>query len=625
MLKHVDGFDHLQGQSAATLLSSVAAGGYSSSIGLAMAAGRHENTFALELQVSPGTAGQSWSQRQNSTPQAQRGVATNSVGRWSSVGDAGSAATTTDGVTWTPLITGTSKNLKDIESDGSVWIIVGDQTILRSTDGRNFVPVSMPVTTANLRAVETDGGQSWLAVGSNGTVGVIFRSTDGGVTWANIVVTQLLPLLAAKFANNHWMVGGNGGTLMTSPDMTSWTKQTFGVSTPVTALAYGDAQWLATTGRDIRRSLDEGVNWGLAVASLIPSGTLNGLGFADSRWIVIGDGGTLRLSDDSGVSWEAASSAGLGTTALYGMTVSRGTQVGWAAVGNKIGGSSGTAAIFQSLAPPTYLSRTVLSDGDKLVIGWAHNATARGRMLSMGLLFDVDWPSTISILGVSGTAIPAKNVWYYYELVIDKLDLTVSLYINNTLDLIAPLPGAGSINQWNVTWISENGSITRLDDIYILDDTSPDGEALLDRLGPIQVPIRMPTEDFSPNDWVGSSSDPHYTLIGLLPPSTESFIRSNIGGAQDLYKSAAGLPAGAGDPSTPILAVGVMALAQKGDIDNRQLGLVVGEVGNQIEVIDTEMSIDPEYSYAVFEKAPGGAPWDATNTLSTPFGVVVRP
>src|SRR5262249_45331074 len=152
----------------------------------------------------------------------------------------------------------------------------------------------------------------------------------------------------------------------------------------------------------------------------------------------------------------------------------------------------------------------------------------------------------------------------------------------------------------------------RVDDMYLLDDTSPAGETLVGRLSPIQVPIRMPTEDVH-TDWTGSTVGPHYTLVGLLPPSTESFIRSNTSGAQDLFLSSAALPAGAGNPDTPIIAVGILALAQKGDIDNRQIGLVVGDVGNQNEVIDTAMSITPEYSYAIFEKAPGGVAWDATN------------
>lgn len=625
MLKHVDGFDHLQGQSAATLLSSLAAGGYTSSTGMAMAAGRHLNTFALELQVSPGAAGQSWSARSNTISQALRDIATNNAGRWNAVGDQGVAATTTDGVNWTPLILGTPVNMKGIDCDGAVWIAVGDSgTILRSTDGRNFTPIAAPITTANLRAVKTDGAGSWLIVGSAGTAGCIFRSTDGGLTWANISVNLMSSNLCAAFGNGQWVVGGTGGQLMTSPDMTAWTKHTFGVATSVTGIAFGDAQWLALAGNNVRRSIDNGVTWALATAALIPAGTLNAIDYADGRWIVAGDSGGLRLSDDTGLTWLTPSATGLGTLALYGLAVARGTQVGWAAVGNKSAGAKPVATIFMSLAPPTILNRAIHSTGNKLVIGFAHNSTARGRILSVDGLFDMDWPAGITILGVDGTAVPAKNVWYYYELIIDKMAGNVSLYINNTLDLVAPLTGLAGIDDFSVSWIAENGAISRVDDVYLLDDTSPAGEVLTARLGPIQVPIRMPTEDVH-TDWTGSTPGPHYTLIGLLPPSTESYVRSNVSGAQDLFKSSAALPAGAGDPLTPIIAVGVMALAQKGDIDNRQMGLVVGDIGTQNEVIDTAMSITPEYSYAIFEKAPGGVAWDATNTLSTPFGVVVRP
>lgn len=625
MLIHVDGFDHLQGQSDATLLSSLAAGGYTSSAGMGMAAGRKLNTYAVELQVSPGTAGESWSQRANTIPQAQRGVATNAAGRWTSVGDAGSAATTTDGVTWTPLILGTAKNMKAITCDGAVWITVGDGgAIYRSTDGRNYTAITAPISTVNLRAIATDGSGSWLAVGANGAAGAIFRSTDGGLTWDNIVVASMLTNLSALYANNQWMVGGNTGQLMTSPDMTTWTKRTFGATTSITGIAFGDNQYLAVTANNVRRSLDNGVTWIVATATLIPSGVLNAIAFADSRWIAVGDGGNMRMTDDDAVTWSTPSTTGLGALALYALAVARGTQVGWTTVGNKTAGTHPTATIFMSLAPPTNLTRVIHSTGNRLVIGFAHNSTARGRILSIGALIEMDWPAAIELLGVQGTAIPAKNVWYYYELVLDKLANTVSLYINNTLDIVAPLSGLSTINDFAINWIAENGAISRVDDVYILDDTSPAGETLVNRLGPIQVPIRMPTADATPNAWTGSSPGPHYPLIGLLPPSTESYIRSNASGDQDLFTSTAALPAGAGT-TLPIFAVGVMALAQKGDIDNRQIGLVVGAPGTQNEVVDTQLSITPEYSYAIFEKAPGGAAWDATNTLSTPFGVVVRP
>ena len=39
----------------------------------------------------------------------------------------------------------------------------------------------------------------------------------------------------------------------------------------------------------------------------------------------------------------------------------------------------------------------------------------------------------------------------------------------------------------------------------------------------------------------------------------------------------------------------------------------------------TTLSTTMEYSYAVFEKAPGDQPWTADNVQSTPFGIAVRP
>jgi len=240
-------------------------------------------------------------------------------------------------------------------------------------------------------------------------------------------------------------------------------------------------------------------------------------------------------------------------------------------------------------------------------------------------VLDMDWAAGVSILGQDGMAIPARNIWYYYELTIDKTALTVTLHINNVLDITAPLPPTvAAMASFDITWLAENGAVSRVDDIYMLDTESPNGELLVDRLGPIQVPLRLPTNDVL-GQWSPAAGTSHWPQVGLLPPSNESFIRSATSGAQDLFESATPLPDGAGRPTAPIFAVGVIALAQKGDIDNRQLGLVVGALGNQKEVVDTTLSVVPEYSVAIFEKAPGDIAWDAASVLNTPFGVVVRP
>lgn len=628
-VKFIEGFDQYQGQSGQTLLSSLTSAGYTVSSGLAMTDGRKPGTYALELQVAAGTAGDSWSSRVNNIKQNLQAVAVSSAGRYVAVGDNGAAVGSDDGVTMLPVILGVSNNMRDIANFNSTWIAVGaGSMIMRSTDGKNFGVRAAPIPNMNLQAVATDGAGNWLAVGANGAAGCIFYSINDGVDWLNVSSgAGASANLCVKFSGGVWVIGGVGGQLLTTTDLTNYTVRASGTSYSIQGVDCTETgHWLISANADILRSINGGVNWALVTAAIM-TGVIYDLAYTDGRWMAVGSNGQVKMSDDEFNTVVTPSITGLGTTQLNDVYALHGTKSGWVVVGNKIGtGSTATAAIYVSLAPPTKVARTFPAAGDKITVGWCHRANARGRILSITDVVDMDWPAQIVMGGETGVAIPARNVDYYYEVTIDKVNLTATLHINDTLDLTCPIPaGAGTMTSFEFVWISENGAITKLDDMYMVDDQAPNGELLLDRLGPIQIPLRLPTADTATKEWSTASGSSHWTMVGLLPPSEESYIRSSTSGAQDLFTSDTALPAGAGT-TVPILAVGVVALAMKGDIDNRQLGLLVGAPGpTQKEITDVALSVVPEYSYGVFEKAPGNVAWDATNTLNTPFGVAVRP
>lgn len=628
MLKFIDGFDQCQGQSGQALLSTLTAAGYTVSSGLAMADGRNVDSYALELQVAAGTAGESWSSRTNNVRQDLYGIAANAGGTFVAVGANGVAVGSDDNITWLPIITGVSAALRAIKNFGNTWVIVGaNSTILRSLDGRNFVPRNAPVTNANLLDVHTDGDGTWVAVGALGALGCIFVSVDDGITWGTISSAGSKGNNVVSYGEN-WVVGGAGGQLLTSPDGLTWNDGTVGVDAPVNGLAFapGVNHWLAAVSDDIMRSINGGTTWAPIANGILAGQLINSLAYSDGRWMAVGNGGEVRMSDNES-DWIEPSFVGAGTTPLYDVCATYGARAGWALCGAQnltVPGVSRTAVIYVSLAPPTRVSRRFTTASNKFTVGFAHRSTARGKIVTIEGLLDMDWPAGIEINDELSVSIPARNVWYYYELTIDKVALTVTLHINDTLDLTAPIDAAAATqNVFDFTWLAENGAVSRIDDIYFLDSSAPNAELLVERIGPITIPLRLPDADVL-KEWVPATGTEHWPLVGLLPPSPESYIRSNVSGAQDLFTSSTPLPVDAGTPSAPIIAVGVIALAMKGDIDNRQMGLVVGEGVDQKEVIDTVLSVVPEYSYGIFEKAPGDVAWDATNTVTTPFGVVVR-
>jgi photosystem II stability/assembly factor-like uncharacterized protein len=624
MLKFIDGFDQYQAQAGSVLLGSLTAAGYVVSQGLAMTAGRHASTFALEMQVSAGAAGASWSKRTNGTKHDLLSVATNHLGRWLAVGEGGAATMSVDTINWVPMIVGVTADLRSVFFAAGQWVIVGDAgTILVSTnDGGTWTQKTCPIPAANLYGVSYASGR-WTAVGVNAAAGVIIYSTDSGDSWSFVATNAgVAGNLCVAYGNGYWLVGGLGGQLLRSPDGVTWDVRSYGSAQPIYDLAYGEGKWIAGALRTIRQSTNDGTTW---VEAAIDLGAVNTnirtVEFIAGMWLAGGAYGYIGTSDDA-ITWTTRTLPGVFNTTVNSIGASSGTDGALVAVGDIVGtGSAAIALIYASLAPPTTLQRVFNSTANRVVIGFAHRASARGRIMSVAGLFDMDWPGPIEILGVQSTAVPIRNAWYYYELVIDKAAKTVSLFINNTVDVVVPLPTTvTSMVDWTITWQAENGAIARIDDMYFLDSATTGGAALVNRLQPIRIPLRLPTSDVNV-EWESSAAIPHWSLVGVLPPSASSYIYSGEGGAEDLFNSGVALPAGAG----AVLAVGLVALAKKSDLDNRQLGLVVGSGGTQSEIIDTVLSINSEYSFAIFEKAPGNVAWDASNILTTPFGVVVRP
>lgn len=626
MLKHIDGFDQFQSQSGSMLLGSLEAAGYTPTQGMSVASGRHADTFALEMRLSPGAAGTVWSRRSNNVKYALRAAAVNPAsGRWVAVGDQGVAATSLDSISWSPLVMGVTAAFKGICFANGRWVAVGEggTVLVSDDDAASWHPRAQPLPGATLNAVAY-AEDTLIAVGEMASAGAILVSSDRGDSWAVIVDNAgLAANLTVAHGDTGWLVGGNSGQILMSADAETWVSGNFGNTTNVTGLAFGDGLWMAPSGRTVRQSANGGASWAESVNSLGASGdAFTKIIFSTGRWTISGARSAL-LTSVNRLDWTAPALAGSTSTAIHALAVSSAEISGIVAVGDLIGtGGAATALIFASLAPPTTLTRRLVSTASRIVIGFAHRATARGRIMSVAGLFDVDWPGGLSILGQDSSAIPIRNAWYYYELVIDKVARTVSLFINDTTDIVVPLPEAVStMDIFECTWVAENGAVVRLDDMYILDSDSADGSTLVGRLRPIRIPLRLPTADADVN-WEGSVPGPHHTLLGTLPPTESNFVRSAESGAQEMFTSSTPLPPSA----SSVIAVGVLALAKKSDLDNRQLGLAVGPAGpTQREVIDTALSVNPEYSLAIFEKGPDDAAWTAASVLATPFGVIVRP
>lgn len=268
------------------------------------------------------------------------------------------------------------------------------------------------------------------------------------------------------------------------------------------------------------------------------------------------------------------------------------------------------------------LRRVFNSGQSKFVIGFAYSAAAkRSDIINIPNVGTLKWDETtgkLSIANGTGTAVLLLGLWYYFEIVVDKANQLLQVYVNNGKDIEVGLPStAVNLSVYDCNWTSTAADTKKIDDIVAIDAATG---KYTDRVGPIAIQLRMPTSDVD-KEWTPSTGSDHWALVSNQPPVDTEYVQSNTSGATDTYLSNQGLPSGA-----QIIAVGMTVLNKKSDIDARQLGMVVGRKGQtQKQVVDTQLSTNPKYSYAVFETAPGDATWTDELVTTVPFGVAVRP
>lgn len=277
-------------------------------------------TFAYQPYTPNGTA-TSWSALPRSCGsllvRTLYGIGSNGSGTTIAVGDQNFR------VRWTgcgasmandsQAFSGSLNTYNDIAASGTTWVAVGNSgRIRRSTDdGVTFGgTTSQPAGVPALTFVAHDHG-TWIAGG--GTIGLVWRSTDGGATWASVSIGTTSAIFAdATFTSGtgRWLVCGTLGEIWSSTDdgltwalafdsgADSWTGIDADGSV-VVACAAG-------LGR-LARSTDGGLSF---TTSTLGGGTpaFNDIKAGpDQEWMAVGLANQVWWSDDGGATWSAAS------------------------------------------------------------------------------------------------------------------------------------------------------------------------------------------------------------------------------------------------------------------------------------------------------------------------------
>ncbi|KAF6628788.1 hypothetical protein H6F38_19955 [Paenibacillus sp. EKM208P] len=149
------------------------------------------------------------------------------------------AVVSSDGENWqirkiniTNMAKGSMGNIRDLNAiaySGNRYVVVGDGTILTSTDLLNWKTVSPGIKGSTLYDVIYHNKQ-WITVGWNGNLttkdglrGVIYTSIDG-VTWKTIDNRKFvnMPLQAISWTGEQYLVSGMYGLIVYSINGSDW-------------------------------------------------------------------------------------------------------------------------------------------------------------------------------------------------------------------------------------------------------------------------------------------------------------------------------------------------------------------------------------------------------------------
>jgi len=165
------------------------------------------------------------------------------------------------------------------------------------------IPDIKMVTSEDITAVEAvDDEHVWIA----GAYGIVYHSTDGGITWSaqHSGVETMLCDIAFVNARTGWIAGSQGTLLATTDGGATWKRCDTGVTQHLLSLSFVDPQygWVVGEFATILHTQDGGTTWALQQPQ--SDRIYNRVFFVDRThgWIV-GEAGTILHTTDGGATW----------------------------------------------------------------------------------------------------------------------------------------------------------------------------------------------------------------------------------------------------------------------------------------------------------------------------------
>lgn len=212
------------------------------------------------------------------------------------VGTGAYLATSPDLITWTarPLPSQVINDLYTVVAGATGLVASGllAGAYLRSTDAVTWTVANLPDTTTVYASAASN--DTIVLTGANG---VVYKSTNSGITFAQQTVAASVPLLCVSWSQGDWVLGAPNGVVYHSTDLIAFTSSFVGAANDVRA-AYVSAPVyaIAGSGNSLQISADA-VTWTQAVVDNT-SYDWNNIRVINGLAWLCGDAGRLFATSD---------------------------------------------------------------------------------------------------------------------------------------------------------------------------------------------------------------------------------------------------------------------------------------------------------------------------------------
>jgi len=287
--------------------------------------------------------------------------------------------------------------------------------------GKDVLPESGPLGDNSVgRLTLLDAANLGNRIVAVGDRGYVVYSEDGGAKWSRAKAPPA-PLLTAVFfadASNGWAVGHDSVILATSDGGVTWTQQFSAAAEqrPLLDVLFLDGKSGIAVGAygAYYETSDGGKSWNAGKATQDDKHLNAILKVAEGKLLILGEAGTILVSDDSGKKWTAVPSPYKGS--LFGAVVAADNAIVAYGLRGRIYRSTDAGKTWkqvESVSQATLMGGTRLPDGAIVLAGAAGTAlvsrdngqsfqplpTGTTRAFSNAVL---GGPNTLLLLGEAG-------------------------------------------------------------------------------------------------------------------------------------------------------------------------------------------------------------------------------